>query len=51
MGRRVVRIVLLLVSGTVTVVIFAVAPIFFNGGKVLAAASSVLAEPHSCGGG
>lgn len=51
MGRRVLRIVLLFVSGIVTVAIFAVAPVAFNGGTVLAAATSVFVQPHSCGGG
>lgn len=51
MGRRVLRIVLLFVSGIVTVALFAGVPVLFNGATVLASASSVFVEPHSCGGG
>jgi hypothetical protein len=51
MGRRVLRMVLLLVSATVTVAIFAVAPIYTR--PVLAAAvDAVGGQPqHQCGGG
>jgi len=47
MGRRVIRVVVFLVSATVTVAIFAVAPLTL-GGAILAFAGD---QPHSCGGG
>jgi hypothetical protein len=47
MGRRVLRIVVFLVAATVTVAIFAVAPITL-GTAILALAAG---SPSSCGGG
>jgi len=48
MGRRVLRVVSLFVSGTVTVAIFAVAPISLAG--VIHAIAAATDQP-SCGGG
>jgi hypothetical protein len=53
MGRRVLHMALLCVSGIVAIAIGAVAPTVVTGARMATAAMSVFADrqPHSCGGG